>query len=213
MASLVVVDGATDGTADVARAHGAVTCVVPVNRGQGAALRLGYHLAARRGARFVVTTDADGQYDMAELPALLEPLVAGTADFVTGSRRLGANESTDPVRRLGTRVFAALVSLLTRQRITDTSFGFRAMRAEILHDLTLTQPQYQSSELLIGVLSRGYRVVERPMTMRRRAQGRSKKGGNLVYGARYARVVVGTWWRERKTIRSSTTNLTRNSTA
>ena len=87
------------------------------------------------------------------------------------------------------------------------------MRAEILHDLTLTQPQYQSSELLIGVLSRGYRVVERPMTMRRRAQGRSKKGGNLVYGARYARVVVGTWWRERKTIRSSTTNLTRNSTA
>jgi len=213
VASLVVVDGATDGTADVARAHGAVTCVVPVNRGQGAALRLGYHLVAQRGARFVVTTDADGQYDMAELPALLEPLVAGTADFVTGSRRLGANESTDPVRRLGTRVFAALVSLLTRQRITDTSFGFRAMRAEILHDLTLTQPQYQSSELLIGVLSRGYRVVERPMTMRRRAQGRSKKGGNLVYGARYARVVVGTWWRERKTIRSSTTNLTRNSTA
>src|SRR5439155_1332667 len=172
VASLVVVDGATDGTADVARAHGAVTCVVPVNRGQGAALRLGYHLVAQRGARFVVTTDADGQYDMAELPALLEPLVAGTADFVTGSRRLGANESTDPVRRLGTRVFAALVSLLTRQRITDTSFGFRAMRAEILHDLTLTQPQYQSSELLIGVLSRGYRVVERPMTMRRRAQGR-----------------------------------------
>src|SRR5207253_2256944 len=69
VASLVVVDGATDGTADVARAHGAVTCVVPVNRGQGAALRLGYHLVAQRGARFVVTTDADGQYDMAELPA------------------------------------------------------------------------------------------------------------------------------------------------
>ena len=63
------------------------------------------------------------------------------------------------------------------------------------------------------VLEGEYRVVERPMTMRRRAQGRSKKGGNLVYGARYARVVVGTWWRERKTIRSSTTNLTRNSTA
>jgi Glycosyl transferase family 2 len=197
VASLVVVDGATDGTAEVARAHGAVVCAVPVNRGQGAALRLGYHLAAQRGARFVVTTDADGQYDLAELPVLLEPLIAGTADFVTGSRRLGANESTDPVRRLGTRVFAGLVSLLTRQRITDTSFGFRAMRAEILSQVTLTQPQYQSSELLIGVLSHGYRVAERPMTMRRRTQGRSKKGGNLAYGARYARVVVGTWWRER----------------
>jgi hypothetical protein len=197
----------------VARAHGAVTCVVPVNRGQGAALRLGYHLAADRGARFVVTTDADGQYDLAELPLLLEPLLAGEADFVTGSRRLGANESTDPVRRLGTRVFAALVSVLTGHRVTDTSFGFRAMRADILGDLTLTQLQYQSAELLIGVLSRGYRVVERPMTMRRRAQGRSKKGGNLVYGARYARVVVGTWWREWKTNRSRSRNLTRNSSA
>jgi hypothetical protein len=213
VASLVVVDGATDGTAEVARAHGAVTCVVPVNRGQGAALRLGYHLAAARGARFVVTTDADGQYDLAELPLLLEPLLAGAADFVTGSRRLGANESTDPVRRLGTRVFAALVSVLTGHRVTDTSFGFRAMRAGIPATLTLTRPQYQSAELLIGVLTRGYRVVERPMTMRRRSQGRSKKGGNLVYGARYARVVLGTWLRERKMTRSRTRNLKRNNAA
>jgi hypothetical protein len=213
VASLVVVDGATDGTAAVARAHGAVTCEVPVNRGQGAALRLGYHLAADRGARFIVTTDADGQYDITELPALLEPLLSGEADFVTGSRRLGANESTDPVRRLGTRVFAVLVSRLTGHRVTDTSFGFRAMRAEVPATVTLTQPQYQSAELLVGVLRRGYRVVERPMTMRRRGQGRSKKGNNLVYGARYARVVLATWWRERKTTRSSTTNLTRNSAA
>jgi hypothetical protein len=213
VASLVVVDGATDGTADVARAHGAVTVDLPVNRGQGAALRLGYHVAAQRGARYLVTTDADGQYDLVELPVLLAPLIEGEADFVTGSRRLGANESTDRVRRLGTRVFAGLVSLLTGQRVTDTSFGFRAMRAEIPATVTLTQPQYQSAELLVGVLRRGYRVVERPMTMRRRGHGRSKKGNNLVYGARYARVVLGTWWRERKTSRSSTTNLPTKSTA
>jgi len=97
--------------------------------------------------------------------------------------------------------------------VTDTSFGFRAMRAGIPATVTLTQPQYQSAELLVGVLRRGYRVVERPMTMRRRGGGHSKKGNNLVYGARYARVVLGTWWRERKTTRSSTTNLTTNSTA
>jgi glycosyltransferase involved in cell wall biosynthesis len=211
--TVVVVDGATDATAEVARAHGAVTLDVPVNRGQGAALRLGYHLAARHGARYVVTTDADGQYDIAELPLLLEPVLNGEADFVTGSRRLGTNESTDQVRRAGTRFFAALVSLLTRQRITDTSFGFRAMRAEVATGVTLTQPQYQSSELLIGVLSQGHRVVERPLTMHRRGTGRSKKGNNLVYGARYARVVLGTWWRERNTNRSRTTNRTRNSAA
>jgi len=208
---LVVVDGASDGTAEVARAHGAVTVDVPVNRGQGAALRLGYHLAADRGARFVVTTDADGQYDLAELPLLLEPLVSGEADFVSGSRRLGANEATDRVRRLGTRVFAAVVSLLSGQRVTDTSFGFRAMRAEVPVSVPLSQPQYQSSELLLGVLLRGYRVLERPMTMRQRGHGRSKKGNNLVYGLRYARVVLGTWWRDRKMTRSSTRNLTTNS--
>ncbi len=211
--TVVVVDGATDCTADVARAHGAVTLDVPVNRGQGAALRLGYHVAARHGARYVVTTDADGQYDIDELPVLLEPLVSGQADFVTGSRQLGRNESTDQVRRAGTRFFAALVSVLTGQRVTDTSFGFRAMRAEVATGVTLTQPQYQSSELLIGVLARGYRVVERPLTMRRRAQGRSKKGNNLVYGARYARVVLGTWWRERNMTRSRSTKRTRKSVA
>jgi glycosyltransferase involved in cell wall biosynthesis len=206
-----VVDGATDATAEVARRHGAVTVDVPVNRGQGAALRLGYHIAERRGARFIVTTDADGQYDLAELPLLLEPLVNGEADFVTGSRQLGVNRTTDGVRRLGTKVFAALVSLLTRHRITDTSFGFRAMRAPVATSVRLTQPQYQSAELLIGVLSRGYLVVERPLTMRPRGNGRSKKGGNLVYGLRYTRVVLGTWWRERNSTRSSSTNRTRNS--
>jgi hypothetical protein len=212
---LVVVDGATDGTAAVARAHGAVTCELPVNRGQGAALRLGYHVAAERGAKYIVTTDADGQYEIGELPLLLEPLLAGTADFVTGSRQLGANESGDRVRRLGTRVFARLVSVLTRQRVTDTSFGFRAMRAEVPVSVPLVQPQYQSSELLVGVLARGYRVLEQPMTMRARNQGRSKKGNNLVYGLRYARVVLSTWFRSFvwKTNRSRTTNLSRNSTA
>lgn len=210
VATLVVVDGATDDTAEVARAHGAYTCVVEVNRGQGAALRLGYHLAREGGCRYIVTTDADGQYDMAELPLLLQPLVDGEADFVTGSRRLGANESTDPVRRLGTRVFAWLVSVLGGHRVTDTSFGFRAMRAEVTGRVRLDQPQYQSAELLVGVLSQGYRVVERPMTMRRRSSGRSKKGNNLAYGWRYTRVVFTTWWRERKTTRSSRTNLTRN---
>lgn len=200
IATLVVVDGATDATVEVSRAHGAYTCAIPVNRGQGAALRLGYYLARGAGqdgvgCRYIVTTDADGQYDISELPLLLKPLIADEADFVTGSRALGTNESTDPVRRLGTRVFAGLISVLCRHRVTDTSFGFRAMRAEVTGEVTLRQPQYQSAELLVGALSNGYRVLERPMTMRERGGGKSKKGNNLVYGLRYARVVLSTWAR------------------
>lgn len=193
---LVVVDGATDDTAEVARERGSYVCVARRNRGQGAALRLGYRLAAEHGARYVVTTDADGQYDNTEMAALLRPLLAGDADFVTGSRRLGREESDSRVRWLGVRVFAALASLLTLRRITDTSFGFRAMRAELACAVTLREPQYQASELLLGVLGRGARVLEVPMSMRLRGNGASKKGRSLVYGANYARVMIGTWLRE-----------------
>ena len=193
---LVVVDGGDDGTADQALAHGAFTCVAPCNRGQGAALRLGYRLAALGGARYVITTDADGQYDPTEMPLLLGPLLAGTHDFVTGSRRLGVAPSDDRVRWLGVRVYAALASLLTLRKITDTSFGFRGMRTELATSVRLRQPQYQASELLLGALANGARLMEQPMTMRIRSAGTTKKGNNLVYGINYGSVMTWTWLRE-----------------
>jgi hypothetical protein len=197
-AAVVVTDGSKDKTAGVAKTHGALVADVPVNRGQGAALRLGYRLAREGGARYIVTTDADGQYNPAEMERVLAPVVAGEADFVTGSRKLGSQETNDPVRRLGTWVFAVTISLLTRQHITDSSFGLRAMRAEVTGVVRLEQPQYQSSELLIAVLAHGFRVAEVPATIHRRQVGESKKGHNAIYGLKFAGVVVGTWWRERQ---------------
>ncbi|MGH9073605.1 MAG: glycosyltransferase family 2 protein [Acidimicrobiales bacterium] len=194
---LVVVDGGTDATEEVSAAHGAHACACRVNRGQGAALRLGYRLASERGATFVVTVDADGQWDPAETERLVKPLVDGEADFVQGSRRLGWAANEDRVRAAGVLFFAWLVNLLTGARVTDTSSGFRAFHARVVGDITLLQDQYQSSELLIEVLSRGYRVAERPVTMRARHSGHSKKGGNIAYGARYAGVILTTWWRVR----------------
>jgi glycosyltransferase involved in cell wall biosynthesis len=195
---IVVSDGSRDGTVAEASTHGALVCDVPVNRGQGAALRLGYRLAREGGAQYIVTTDADGQYNPAEMNAVLGPVVAGDADFVTGSRKLGSQETKDPVRRLGTWVFAVTISLLTGQRITDSSFGLRAMRAEVTGAVRLEQPQYQSSELLIAVLTHGFRVAEVPATIHKRKVGESKKGHNAIYGLKYAGVVLGTWWRERQ---------------
>jgi glycosyltransferase involved in cell wall biosynthesis len=239
IATLVLVDGSTDRTAEIADQHGAYVCVAPVNRGQGGALRLGYHLAAEHGATYIVTTDADGQYEIDELPQLLEPVLTDRADFSTGSRRLGTGEYDSNVRWVGVRVFAALATVLTRTKITDTSFGFRAMRAEVAQGAVLTEPQYQASELLLGVMARGARMVEVPLTMRLRNNGASKKGGSITYGANYARVMLTTWWREwvvsgenrrlrrlsrtdrqqwaerqrwRKTSRSSNVNLKKNTT-
>jgi glycosyltransferase involved in cell wall biosynthesis len=198
VAKIVVSDGAADGTVKESEAAGALVCDVPVNRGQGAALRLGYRLAREGGAKYIVTTDADGQYNPAEIERLLEPILAGEADFVTGSRRLGSEETRDPVRRLGVRVFAVTISTLTGQRISDTTFGLRAMRAEVTGAVQLEQPQYQAAELLIGVITHGYRVVERPATIHKRQVGKSKKGNNIFYGLHFAGVIGGTWLRERR---------------
>jgi glycosyltransferase involved in cell wall biosynthesis len=196
--TIVVSDGSVDSTGKEARMAGALVCEVPVNRGQGAALRLGYRLARKGGARYIVTTDADGQYNPREIESLLAPILAGDADFVTGSRKLGSEETKDPVRKLGVRVFAITISLLTGQRISDTTFGLRAMRAEVTGAVLLEQPQYQAAELLIGVITHGFKVIERPATIHRRTVGKSKKGNNAFYAMRFARVVVGTWWRERQ---------------
>jgi glycosyltransferase involved in cell wall biosynthesis len=198
VAKIVVSDGAADGTVKEAEAAGALVCDVPVNRGQGAALRLGYRLAREGGAKYIVTTDADGQYNPAEIERLLEPILADEADFVTGSRRLGSEETKDPVRKLGVRVFALTISVLTGQRISDTTFGLRAMRAEVTGAVLLEQPQYQAAELLIGVITHGYRVAERPATIHKRQVGKSKKGNNVFYGLHFVGVIGGTWWRERQ---------------
>ena len=200
---IVVVDGARDATASKAADAGALVCDVPVNRGQGAALKLGYWLARARGANVIATIDADGQYEPSEIEQVVAPILAGDADFVSGSRRLGAELTTDRTRHLGVIVFGALISVLVRHRITDPACGIRAMRSEVTASVVLEQPQYQASELMISAALHGYRLAEVPTTMRDRgvhATG-TKKGGNFGYGVRFARAALRTWRRDRTAAR------------
>jgi hypothetical protein len=201
---IVVVDGSADATAAEAASAGALVCDIPVNRGQGVVFKLGYWLARARGAQVIATIDADGQYEPLELERVVEPIVAGRADFVNGSRRLGTELTTDPVRHAGVIFFGGLVSLLLRQKITDPACGIRGMSAKVSESVTLQQSQYQSSELLIGTAMRGFRVIEVATTMRDRPDGATgtKKGPNLLYGMRFARAVLGTWRRERNAART-----------
>jgi glycosyltransferase involved in cell wall biosynthesis len=195
---LVIDDGSTDGTTEVAQRHGALVCTLNANRGHGVALRLGYRIAREGGAQYIATLDGDGQWDPADLPAMVSLVQSGEADFVIGSRQLGQTENTDLFRNLGVRFFARVISQLTGTRLTDTSSGLRLMRAGLTGTVTQTQPQYQTSELLIGALLQGYRVAEVPTVMRQRLSGESKKGRNLAYGLRYARVIGETYRRERR---------------
>lgn len=196
--TILVDDGSTDETSPRARGAGAMVCRLPVNLGQGHAFRLGYQLATARGAEVICTADADGQFDPRELPALVSPILSGGADFVNGSRRLGRTETTDPVRRAGVFFYGTLVSLLTGVRITDPANGLRAFRPAVTSTVPLRQTQYQTSELLIGAITHGFRVIEAPATMYQRAAGESKKGHNLIYGLRFGRVVVTTWMSQRR---------------
>ncbi len=194
--TLVVDDGSDDQTEKVALEHGVHVARLERNCGHGIALRVGYQLAREHGAQFIVTVDADGQWDPVEIPSVLQPLVDDEADFVIGSRVLGRTETDDTFRQAGVHMFAALVRWLTGVSVTDTSSGFRALRPEVTATVPQVQVQYQTSELLIGAIYRGYRIAERPITMHKRTAGESKKGHNLLYGLRYARVILTTWARE-----------------
>jgi glycosyltransferase involved in cell wall biosynthesis len=200
LSTLVVVDGGSDRTDQVSIDSGAITFVLSENLGQGFALRVGYALCMELGSTYVVTLDADGQNDPAEIPAMLQPLVDDEADFVVASRRLGRDTTTDRVRKAGVRFFSWLMSALGGTKLTDTSNGYRALRTLMLDDVAhrLRQSQYQTAELLMVCMKRGWRITERPTLWLPRASGTTKKGKNYLFGFRYGRVVLTTWWRVRK---------------
>jgi glycosyltransferase involved in cell wall biosynthesis len=190
---LVVSDGSTDRTEAVAKEHGALVIGRDLRRGQGAAVRLGYRTALYRGADIVATLDADGQYDPAELPQLVRPIIEGDADVVHGSRVLGEYHQPMFGRSQGVKVFARLTSLLARSEITDPASGFRAFSADALRQLTFHERQFHASEVTVASAKQGLRVREVPCTFRERSHGTTKKPPLLQYGLGYARSLLRTW--------------------
>jgi len=193
--SLVVVDGATDRTEPVVKELKQAAVSYVVNRGGGSALKAGYELAIEDGAEVIVTLDADGQHVPEEIAALIAPILEDKADLVNGSRVLGTYERDSVIRAQGVVWFNLLFSLLTMRRITDCSNGFRAIRTESLQRLDLRQVQFHSSEMLLEALKKGLRVIEVPITIRRRQRGVSKKGPSVRYAFGFARALIGTWLR------------------
>jgi glycosyltransferase involved in cell wall biosynthesis len=197
--TLVIVDGGSDKTAKISRDAGVFTFVFPANLGHGVALQVGYRLCIEKKVDYVVTLDADGQNDPGEIPTMLEPLVENESDFVVASRRLGVDTTTDRFRKVGVVFFSTIMNAMTGAKLTDTSNGYRSLRVSMLADVVdrLQQEQYQTAELLITCLKRGWKVTERPTVWLPRQSGTTKKGKNWLFGFRYARVVASTWWRER----------------
>ena len=130
---VVVDDGSLDRTAEVAEATGARVLKLPFNLGIGGAVQTGYRYAYENGYSIAVQVDGDGQHDPKEFGGLLAPLLAGEADVVIGSRFAGAGSYRAKLsRRPGIRLFAWIVSLVVRRRITDSSSSFRAVNRRAL---------------------------------------------------------------------------------
>ena len=177
---LVVDDGSTDGTAEAARAAGAVVASLPFNQGLGAALQTGYLYALRNGYDFCAHLDADGQHPPPEVVRLLDEVRADRADLVIGSRYRdrGAAQSDDyrPTisRRIGTSVFRFFLTLATRQRFTDTTSGMRAANRRVMQLFSENySPDFAEIESLQLAVRQGLRVEEVPVRMLERAGGTS----------------------------------------
>lgn len=192
---LVVIDGATDDTEEVVRQLNQAAVSYTINRGGGSALKAGYELALEDGADIIVTLDADGQHLPEEIPNLVRPILDGEADLVNGSRILGHYEKDSQLRAAGVVFFNWLVSILTMARITDCANAFRAIRASELSKLDLRQTQFHTSELLIEALKKGLRVVEVPITIRRRMSGETKKPPSVKYALGFTWAIIRTWLR------------------
>jgi glycosyltransferase involved in cell wall biosynthesis len=175
---IVVDDGSTDRTRDVALAAGADVITLPFNLGVGGALRAGFRYAVRYGYCIAVQVDADGQHDPAEIPALLAALDG--ADLVIGARFAGAGEyAVRGARRLAMQMLAHSLSRRTSAPLSDTTSGFRAFNRRTIETFARDYAaEYlgDTVEALIIAAKAGLRVTQVPVAMRPRQAGYPKQG-------------------------------------
>ncbi len=170
---LVVDDGSTDHSAEVAEEQGATVVRLGSTVGVGAAIRTGYGYAAEHGYDVAVVLAGNNKDSPEEIPILVDPIVEGRAELVQGSRWLkrGANFGPMPLyRRLATRLHPLLFSIAARRRVTDSTNGFRAIRTDLLRDPRIDLDQSWLDEyelepyLYLRAIRTGHAVVEVPVS-------------------------------------------------
>lgn len=194
---LVVDDGSSDETAELARAAGAFVISHPQTRGVGAAFHSALSHARNVGADLFVTIDSDGQFDPRDIPKLVAPVLAGEADFATASRF--ADPSLEPemprLKHWGNRQVSRIVSQLTGQRFQDVSCGMRCYNRHALLHLNLLGTFTYAHEVFLDLCFKGLKIVEIPIAVRgEREYGSSRVASSLVrYAIQTLRILVGSY--------------------
>jgi glycosyltransferase involved in cell wall biosynthesis len=172
---IVIDDGSTDRTGTVAAESGAHVITLPFNLGIGGAVQTGYQYARDHDFDLAVQVDGDGQHDPAEIARLLDPILDGRADMVVGTRFAeGGGYRGTRLRRIGIHLFAAIVSLMVRARVTDTTSGFRAVNRKAIRLFAADYPHdYPEVEATVLLARHRLKMVEVPVLMRVRETGNS----------------------------------------
>ncbi|CAB4709186.1 unannotated protein [freshwater metagenome] len=175
---VVISDGSTDRTREVAEAHGARVLQLPFNLGIGGAVQTGFRYAWENGYDLALRVDGDGQHDASQLGNVMEPVVAGRADIAIGSRFVATGGyRSSAVRRIGIRLLAWVVTRIARQPLTDTTSGFQVLNRKAIRLYAADLPHdYPEVEGLVMAIRHKMRVCEVPVTMREREHGRSSIG-------------------------------------
>ena len=180
---VVIDDGSSDDSAEIAENCGAIVLRHPINLGQGAALQTGIEFALSRGAEFIVTFDADGQHRPADIEKLLDALTLHRADFALGSRFLGTALNVPLFRRLLLRAATVFTRVTAGIPVTDAHNGLRAMTRRGAVCIRLRQNRMaHASELLVQIARSGLSFVEVPVTVEysRYSLAKGQRAGDIL---------------------------------
>lgn len=176
---VVVDDGSSDNTAQVALEAGAIVLRHEVNRGQGAALQTGNEYALARGAEIVVHFDADGQFNPADISGALKALAAAKADILLGSRFLDNRSSMPWTKRYLVLPISRFINkLLTGLRLSDVHNGFRVLTRRALEKLHISQDRMaHNSEIVQQIKKHNLSFIEHPVEVKYFEYGQGISGG------------------------------------
>jgi glycosyltransferase involved in cell wall biosynthesis len=177
---VIVNDGSSDDTPQLAEQTGATVLNLPCNIGYGGALQTGFRFAAQRRYDVVVTIDGDGQHDPSFARPLIETMKAERADVVIGSRFLGGQYKIGLARKLAIRVFSRIVTLYTGTTFTDPTSGFQALNRRAFSYLALRDNyplDYPDVNIIMALHRMKFKVVEAPVRMVENSRGKSMHSG------------------------------------
>ncbi len=184
---LIIIDGSKDRTEEIVSFNDYDSLVHPFNMGYGVAIQTGYKYAVKNDYDIVVQIDGDGQHDPKYIKPMLEALDTSDADAVIGSRFLKGGSYDVPVaRKIGIKFFSKIASLITRQKISDSTSGFQVLNRKVFNFFSKVDNfpyDYPDADMIITLIYAGFKVREIPVIMYDRMNGKSMTTGlrTIIY--------------------------------